>query len=148
MGYISNVKKVEGYIDDWEIRALKAIGKFIDGEAVERCAKDLGDLVANMDWYVNKAEKFVRNGNKSEHAIYIEKGTGPAAGHGKYMPPKGVLLDWMARQGIPAEAEYAIRWKIYQQGTNPQPFLTPAAEENLGKIEALVKQVKFANGAD
>ena len=147
MTYISNVKKVEGYVDDWQNRALEAIGKFIDGEAVERCAKDLGDLVNNMGWYVNKQLKFVRNGNKSDHAIYIEKGTGPAAGHGRYMPPKGVLLDWMARQGIPPEAEYLIRWKIYQQGTTPQPFLTPAAEENLNKIKNIVKAVRFANGS-
>ena len=42
----------------------------------------------------------------------IEKGRRP----GRPMPPKGVLLPWMRRKGIPASAEYVVRRKIGVEG--------------------------------
>jgi len=135
MGYTSNVKTVKGYIDDWQNRALEAIGKFIDGEASVRVPVDTGNLRSSLRYSVNKDQKFVRNGTATEYAIYIEKGTGiyAAKGDGRKTP-------WFY-----VDDQGNGHWT---HGMKPQPFLTPAAEENLGKIEALVKQVKFANGAD
>lgn len=66
------------------------------------------------------------------HGRYIEEGTGPAAGHAKYMPPPGALRQWVSRKfGIHdpeavAEVERAVRWKIYMKGTEAQPFMRPA----------------------
>lgn len=67
----------------------------------------------------------------SPYGKYLEFGTGPAAGHARYMPPPGVLRQWIERKlGLSGEAaaaaEGAIRWKIYLKGTEPQPFMKPA----------------------
>lgn len=50
--------------------------------------------------------------------VTLEHGRRPGA----KMPPKGVLLPWMARHGIPEEAEYPIRKKIGKEGLSAQPF--------------------------
>lgn len=52
-------------------------------------------------------------------------------GAGKPMPPKGELLPWMARKGIPEEAEFPIRRKIAEEGLQgqPFPFIAPAFAE-------------------
>lgn len=50
---------------------------------------------------------------------------------GSAMPPAGQLLPWMARRGIPAEAEFPIRRKIAEEGLQgqPFPFIEPAFAE-------------------
>lgn len=66
------------------------------------------------------------------HGAFLEYGTGPAAGHAKYMPPPGALRQWVLRKlGIRdeeaiADVERAVRWKIYMKGTEAQPFMHPA----------------------
>jgi len=87
---------------------------------------------------------------QSPHGAYLEFGTGPAAGHAQYMPPKGVLRQWIRRvlgigdEKAIDEAEAAIRWKIYQKGTEPQPFMKPAfdhvAKKWKGRLAAAVKE--------
>lgn len=49
--------------------------------------------------------------------------------------PKGALLGWMRRKGIPAEAEFLIRRKIWEVGRKARPFLVPALERNRAGIE-------------
>jgi hypothetical protein len=44
--------------------------------------------------------------------------------------PKGALLPWMQRKGIPESAEYLIRRKIFREGLPARPFLVPALEAN------------------
>jgi len=75
------------------------------------------------------------------YSEYIENGTGPAAGHKRYMPPPGVLLDWMKKKGIPEDKEFMIRWKIYQKGTKPQPFMKPSWEEEKPNFERNLRKV-------
>lgn len=64
-----------------------------------------------------------RNGLRVEGEVYstdtprakvavIEYGRTP----GKRMPPKGALLGWMSRHGIPAEREFFVRRKIGRDG--------------------------------
>lgn len=48
----------------------------------------------------------------AEHSLVNEKGRRP----GRPMPPVGALLPWMARHGIPAEAEFVVRRKIGRDG--------------------------------
>ncbi len=76
----------------------------------------------------------------SPYGRFKEVGTGPAAGHDKYMPPVRVILEWMKHRGIGASQKtagtrglatmahiaYAIRWHIYQHGTEAKPFMAPA----------------------
>lgn len=59
------------------------------------------------------------------------------------MPPKGSLLGWMNRHGIPAEAEFVIRRAIARDGIPARPYLIPALESNRRNIER-----EFAAAAD
>lgn len=56
---------------------------------------------------------------------------------GSRMPPPGVLLGWMARHGIPEEAEFPIRRKIARDGMNGQPFphMAPAADDVSAELD-------------
>lgn len=87
----------------------------------------------------------------SPYGRYKEEGTGPEAGHDKYMPPVRVILEWMKRQGIGtdgpasmAHAAYAIRWHIYQHGTKAKPFLAPAKAAG---VKELLPQLQAALSA-
>jgi hypothetical protein len=80
----------------------------------------------------------------SPHGAYLEFGTGPAAGHAKYMPPPGALRQWVSRKlGIQgedaiADVERAIRWKIYAKGTEAQPFMGPAYQKVAPKWKGML----------
>lgn len=69
----------------------------------------------------------------------IEEGRTP----GKPMPPKGVLLPWMAAHGIPPSAEFPIRRKIGEEGLKDQPFpyIDPAADQVGGLLDVLAEGV-------
>lgn len=101
---------------------------------------------ATREGFIIRARAVCQN----QHGAYIEFGTGPAAGHAQYMPPKGVLRQWIRRvlgigdEKAIDEAEAAIRWKIYHKGTRPQPFMKPAfdhvAKQWKGRLAAAVKE--------
>ncbi len=148
MGFTSNIKKVEGYVDDWQNRALASVGKFIDSQAILLCpagsynrggyagsGKVGGNLQGSMKWYVNKKEKFVRNGTAVIYSIYVEKGTGIFA---KDSRAKKIPWRFKDDMGI---------WHT-TSGMIAQPFLTPAAENNLNKIKEIIQREKFASGTD
>ena len=107
MGYESNLPKVKKELESWELKALEAIGMFVDGEAVLRCPVDTGNLRSSIRYIVNSDKKSVIVGTNTEYAVFVEKGTGKAAA---------------------------------------QPFLTPAAEENVKQITEIARKVKFASG--
>lgn len=73
--------------------------------------------------------------------VVIEGGRRP----GSRMPPPGVLLPWMARQGIPDEAEYPIRKAIGEKGLQSQPFpyITPAKERTAAALKAADRVLTF-----
>jgi len=76
------------------------------------------------------------------YSQFIEYGTGPAAGHGQYMPPLEPIMAWVGRKlGFSGDKQKkvaeAIRWKIYQHGEYAHPFARPAmydASSALGKL--------------
>lgn len=146
MGYVSNVKTVEGYLDDWQNKALWAIGDLIDGHASLLCpvgeydmggyagsGKVGGNLRVNLGFRIDKKKKFVRNGNDADYAIYVEKGTGKFSDESK-----AKKIPWRFKDDM------GVWHTTY--GMKAQPFLTPAAEENRAKIFEIVRKVKFANG--
>ena len=63
-------------------------------------------------------------GPNTTYAEKIEDGQEPGE-----WPPKGALVPWMRRKGIPASAEYLIRRKIGTQGIAARPFMAPAAQD-------------------
>ena len=71
---------------------------------------------------------------RTSYAGYREFGTGPAAGHGRYMPPVDAIKRWASdKLGLSGKeldrAVGAIRWGIYQHGTEAEPFARPAVAE-------------------
>lgn len=102
-----------------------------DGEALRRLERLQDD-----EWWVEF---------RVPYAAYREFGTGPAVGHGRYMPPRDPIHTWVedkfGLRGREAErAAEAIRWKIYSQGTKPQPFARPATAEAASRVGELVGQ--------
>ena len=80
---------------------------------------------------------------RAAHAGHREFGTGPAVGHGKYMPPRDPIYLWvhdkLGLRGKEAEqAAEALRWKIYQQGQQAKPFARPATAEASSRVGELV----------
>lgn len=113
--------------------------------AIDKVPKMLGQLQGHIksDTRIENGRVIARIRCDSPYGRYIEEGTGPAAGHDKYMPPVRVILDWMKHRGIGASQKsvgtrglatmahiaYAIRWHIYQHGIKAKPFMAPAAAE-------------------
>lgn len=110
-----------------------------DGEALRRLERLQDD-----EWWVEFHVPY---------AAYREFGTGPAVGHGRYMPPDKPPYDkdsapirrWLAAKfGLTGKeldrATAAVRWKIYSQGTRPQPFARPATAEAASRVGELVGQ--------
>lgn len=64
--------------------------------------------------------------------VVIEGGRRPGA----KMPPPGVLIPWMARHGIPEEAEYPIRKKIGEQGTSAYPYIEISKDRSAYALKA------------
>lgn len=92
------------------------------------------------------------------HAVFVEEGTGPASGHARYYPDPDALLavlmhsprsrgyKW-ARKGSAKrggqEVELWLRsraWamSIYAKGTQPHPFMRPAAERSEAAVRGVV----------
>jgi hypothetical protein len=75
------------------------------------------------------------------HSPYIEFGTRP------HWPPFKPVQEWVWRKrhdlGIKDkevdEVAYQICRKIATQGTEPQPYLRPAVDEIIPKIEAMIR---------
>lgn len=95
------------------------------------------------------------------YAAYVVHGSGPAAGRAKYYPNPDNLLQYLmtsprargftrfkrsAKGRLDQENELvrrsqAFAWWIYQHGTKPQDFVTPAVE---GKRDACTQFVRDA----
>jgi hypothetical protein len=74
---------------------------------------------------------------------YRELGTGPAVGHGRFMPPEGPIRLWVHdKLGLTGKeldkAVGAIRWGIYNHGSRPEPFARPALYEARLKLSDLM----------
>jgi len=138
MGFTSNIKKVNKQLDDWQSDVLKVVGKYVEGEAKLRCPVGhyTGGMVGgNLNSSINykTLKKSVIIGSNVEYAIFVEKGTGKFNTENK-----GRKTPWKYKD------EFGF-WHI-TSGMKAQPFLTPAVEENMGKIKSIVKKVKVFHG--
>ena len=124
----SNKGEVMKHLTAQEERALEAIGVFIEGEAISRARVDMGNLKSSITHKVDASDLSVQVGTNVEYAIYVEKGTGRYAEDGK-----GRATPWV----------YTNRHgdRIFTHGSKPYPFLTPAIEQNIGKIRQLAKDM-------
>lgn len=146
MGYVSYVKEAKQEFDEWEGKALKAIGLFVEAEAklrapVGQYVEDLvgGNLRSSIGHKVDKSRNVVHIGTDAEYAVYVEKGTAPHL----IMPKVASMLSWVDKTG-----KRIFAHMVKHPGTKAQPFLTPAVEDNINKIQQTVQKVKFANEPD
>lgn len=109
--------------------ALEDTAAKIAHDARRDVKRDTGALAASITydvWGTSHGEVWGKVFSGKPYAAAVEFGRAP----GGPMPPEGELLRWMARKGIPEEAEYAIRRKIAVQGIEPAPYLRPALTAN------------------
>lgn len=127
MRYESNINNIIKRLNENEERALTAVGIYIRGEAQVRAPVDTGNLRDSIDYRVMDSRKSVIIGTNVEYAPYVEFGTGRYAkgGGGRKTP-------WVYknRKG---------QW-VWTVGQRPQPYLTPAFEENKQNIRKLLAQ--------
>jgi hypothetical protein len=70
-------------------------------------------------------------------SIFVERGRRP----NRRMPPGGVLLGWMLRHGIPADAEFLVRRRIGIRGIPARPFMAPLGRQLEPERRRLLGQV-------
>lgn len=70
----------------------------------------------------------------------IEYGRTP----GKKMPPKGALLGWMSRHGIPASAEFLVRRKIGKEGIKAKEPFRKAWVRSRGLVRSQARHLQSA----
>lgn len=128
-------------------------------EAKRRAPKSLSNLVNSiMAAPSGELAWMARAG--TEHAAYVEYGTGPAAGQEKYYPNPDNLLQYLMttpkargfkrfkrsergrleQEMVMVRRAQAFAWWIYQHGTKAQPFMAPAAEMKRGACEVYIRQ--------
>lgn len=97
----------------------------IEAGAKRRAPVDRGPLRNSLTHETDTDGLGGQAGTNSEYARPVEFGSRP------HMPPVQPLIDWARRQGFadPESAGWAIARKIAQFGTEEQPFLFPAFEE-------------------
>ena len=109
--------------------ALEAVGFFVSGDAKRRVPVDRGALRESISHESNTDEKIVRIGASEKYAVFVEKGTGIYAvdGNGRKTPWLYFYDGYKGDQGV-----------RLTYGQKPQPFLTPAGEENISTIVNMV----------
>lgn len=75
----------------------------------------------------------------ADYMFVIEEGRTP----GSAPPPRGALLPWLKKKGIPERAEYPIRMKIAREGLQGQPFpyIDPALDQEAGMLDDLADEI-------
>ena len=96
--------------------------------------KNLGKLLAKFEDGAELEVVF-----DAPHAAAIEFGTDP------HFPPVEPLIGWAHRKlGLSIKeakkAGNAIAWKIFHEGTDPQPFFRPAIDQTKVEINKLLKK--------
>ena len=82
-------------------------------------------------------------GPNMDYGPYVEQGSGPG---GK--PPRQSILDWIRVKGIQpnqpnmtqASLAFVISRSIARKGIEPQPYMTPAAEDSRDRVHELVSK--------
>lgn len=96
-------------------------------------SKDLGGLIRGIRRTVKGLTGEVVAGAK--HSIFIEEGTRP------HWAPIAPLQAWAGRKLGDSGLGYAVQAKIAMKGTKAQPFMQPAVDKNMSKVEKIFEEV-------
>lgn len=123
---INNTDKVKKMLAKNIINALNAVGFFIEGEAKRKVVVDKGILREDIKKDIDIDKKIARIGVTKKYGVYVEKGTGIFA-----VDNNGRKTPWVyfSTQSNSFVTTY---------GQKPQPFLTPAAEENIDTLLKII----------
>lgn len=107
----------------------------IQNAITESGHSDTGQLSSNEMWTIEKTDEFTRTIKAAkEYAIYVDQGTGPAAGHEQYWPNMSALEPWCNNHGI--DNVFLVARSIYRDGTEPVHFVDKALEGTEGKFSS------------
>lgn len=115
--------------------AMKKAVLLVEADAKRLCPVDENRLRSSINNAVERITKDIlrgRVGTPLEYGRYVAFGTKP------HFPPPEALAGWAKRHGMEG-AEYAIALKIAEEGTEAQPFLRPALENNWPEIVRLIR---------
>jgi hypothetical protein len=129
-------KKIEEGVD----RSLDSLIDFIFMRSQQLVPKDEGTLKTSakpvLKEHLRKEVVY-----RALHARFVEFGTDPR----EKMPPVEVIERWVIRKGIERkgkasrQAAWAIAKFIQKRGTEPHPYLRPAANEAMVRMKEFVK---------
>jgi hypothetical protein len=71
-------------------------------------------------------------------SIFVERGRRAL----RRMPPRGALIGWMARHGIPASREFVIRRAIGRRGIQARPFMAPLPRQLEAERQQLIARTR------
>jgi len=132
--YESFIPQAKKMISDAEERALWLIGELIEGKAKLLAPVGLSGELRNKIGHKVYLDPMtggrgVATGTDIEYGIYVEKGTGIYAvdGNGRKTP-------WVWYDSLTGKYHWT-------EGMHPQPFLEPAAVENISRIKDIVEKV-------
>ncbi len=125
--YESRIPEFKKALQERERKALEAIGVFVSGEAQLRAPVDSGNLKNSISHRVNMGEKSVTIGTSVHYAPFVEFGTGLYAEDGK---GRNTPWSYQDKDG---------NWHR-TSGQRPQPFLSPAIDENKERIRKLARE--------
>jgi len=128
MEFESYRKDVDSEIKRRKAKTLATIGGYVTGQAkllASGFKEPTGRLMGSIEH--DETENSTQVGTNVEYGIYVEKGTGIYAegGGGRQTP-------W-------AYEDDKGEWH-FTRGQRPQPYLTPAAERNIDKIQKIAQE--------
>lgn len=119
-----------------EVRtAIVAGSKLVEGTQRQLAPQFSGALVQSIATTISGggAALTANIGPRAKYAQFVERGRGPGR-----PPPVAAVEAWARSKGI---NPYALAASIGRKGTKPHPFVAPSLAGNVGKIEALFKNV-------
>ena len=119
---IANLHKlIEDGLPEKLLEGLTKAALIVEAAAKEKCPVDDGQLRQSITHEINAKNLEITIGTNVEYAPYVEIGTGIYSTKGT-----GRTTPWVYQS---ATGEF-----ITTSGTKSQPFLEPAAQENLDRI--------------
>lgn len=128
-------------IEEEIYKSVDECGEFVRDDARLRAPVDVGDLRKSINHTTQADGQEIRSivHTNSDHAVYVEFGTGPvgAANHAGASPDVPVSYSpdkWLGKiPGLVSDTDSGFR---YIAGQPAQPYLYPALKDNEEQIEA------------
>lgn len=97
------------------------------------------NYAAYLEFGTRKFAAAYVNSLPADWKSYAAQFRGSGGGNGDYFE---IIRKWVKRKGIDDAAAYAIALSILRNGIKAQPFLYPAFQKNLVKLESKLKELE------